>query len=421
MRIGYPCITIGVPDANFRTCTEKYATEAHLTELIRLNLDALERVITYNLCKGIQLFRIYSDLIPFGSSPVNSVPWADLFAERFHQIGTLIREGRMRVSMHPGQYTLLNTPNREVLERAILDLNYHDKVLTRLGVGKENKIVLHIGGVYDDKKAAISRFVEQSRRLPEGMRSRLVIENDERAFSIEDVLEIGNKQEIPVVFDNLHHQIHSGAQPEDLQEFHRWIQACRPTWKGEDGPQKIHYSQQAEGKRIGTHSSTIRLAPFQNFASSYVTTDLDIMLEVKDKNLSALKCSNALLHRGRITRLEQEWARYKYAVLEHSPDRYQSIRTLLKDKEEYPVEVFYQLVEEALVLPIQSGHGVNAAQHVWGYFKDKASERDKKEFGKRLERYQDGSGSLDSLKQLLLRLAEREGETYLLESLYFYL
>lgn len=421
MRIGYPCITVGVPDANFRTCTEKYATEDHLTELIRLNLDALERVITYNLSQGIQLFRIYSDLIPFGSSPVNRVPWAALFAERFDQIGSLIRDGNMRVSMHPGQYTLLNTPRKDVLDRALLDLDYHDKVLTMLGVNQEHKIVLHIGGVYDDKKAALSRFVEQSRRLPERIRSRLVIENDERAFSIEDVLEIGSKHEIPVVFDNLHHQIYSGANPEDLQEFHRWIQACRPTWKREDGPQKIHYSQQAEGKRIGTHSSTIRLAPFQKYASSYVTTDLDIMLEVKDKNLSALKCSNALLHRGKISRLEQEWARYKYAVLERSPERYQAIRVLLKNKEQYPVEVFYQLIEETLHLPIQSGHGVNAAQHVWGYFKDKTSERDRKEFAKRLECYQDGSGTLDSLKQLLLRLAEREEETYLLESLYFYL
>lgn len=421
MRIGYPCITVGVPDANFRTCTEKYATEEHLLELIRLNLDALERVITYNLSQGIQLFRIYSDLIPFGSSPVNRVPWTELFAERFDQIGSLIRDGNMRVSMHPGQYTVLNTPNREVLERAILDLKYHDNVLTKLGVDQEHKIVLHIGGVYGDKGAAVSRFLEQAQRLPEGIRSRLVIENDERAFSIEDVLEIGSKHEIPVVFDNLHHQIYSGANPEDLQEFHRWIQACRQTWRGEDGPQKIHYSQQAEGKRIGTHSSTIRLVPFQNYASSYVTTDLDIMLEVKDKNLSALKCSNTLLHRGRISRLEQEWARYKYAVLERSPERYQAIRALLRDKEQYPVEVFYQLVEEALDLPIQSGHGVNAAQHVWGYFKDKTSERDRKEFAKRLERYQDGSGTLDSLKQFLLRLAEREEETYLLESLYFYL
>ena len=145
------------------------------------------------------------------------------------------------------------------------------------------------------------------------------------------------------------------------------------------------------------------------------------MLEVKDKNLSALKCSNALLHRGRISRLEQEWAQYKYAVLERSPERYQAIRDLLKDKEQYPVEAFYQLVEEALVLPVETGNGVNAAQHVWGYFRDKTSERDKKEFAKRLERYQDGSGTLDSLKQLLLRLAEREEEPYLLESLYFYL
>jgi UV DNA damage endonuclease len=57
--------------------------------------------------------------------------------------------------------------------------------------------------------------------------------------------------------------------------------------------------------------------------------DLDIMLEVKDKNLSALKCINTVTNRG-MSALESEWARYKYSVLEHSPVIYQSIRDTSK-------------------------------------------------------------------------------------------
>lgn len=132
--------------------------EAKLLDLISHNLNSLQNIIHYNIKNNIKLFRISFDLIPFGSNDVNKLPWWDIFSVQFLKLGEKIRNNGMRVSMHPGQYTVLNSPNVEVVKRAIADLNYHAKVLDSLCVPSEHKIVLHVGGIYNEKERAIERF-----------------------------------------------------------------------------------------------------------------------------------------------------------------------------------------------------------------------------------------------------------------------
>ena len=207
MSIGYACLNIGTPNTNIRSVMQRNATPEKLTEVTEHNLAALERMIDYNRKNDIKLFRISSDLIPFGSSPVNALPWWDIHAEAFQHIGAKIRKSGIRVSFHPGQYTVLNSPDEDVVARAILDLAYHDKMLECLGVDNKNKIVLHVGGIYGDKEAALDRFAENFQRLPESVQNRLIIENDDRLYNSEEVLELTNRLQIPSVFDNLHHAI----------------------------------------------------------------------------------------------------------------------------------------------------------------------------------------------------------------------
>ena len=145
------------------------------------------------------------------------------------------------------------------------------------------------------------------------------------------------------------------------------------------------------------------------------------MLEVKDKNLSAIKCQNATTENKRIALLEKEWGRYKYTILEKSAADYQAIRTLLKDKSSYPVGEFYRLIEDALAKETQPGAAENAAQHVWGYFKNKATPQERKAFEKSMENYRNGTGSLATVKRQLFKLAMKYEEKYLIQSLYFYI
>ena len=418
MSIGYACLNIGTPNTYIRSVMQRNATPEKLTEVTTHNLAALERMIDYNRKNDIKLFRISSDLIPFGSSPINALAWPEIHKEAFDRIGAKIRKNGIRVSLHPGQYTVLNSPTEDVGERAIADLIYHDKILAALGTDTTNKIVLHVGGIYGDKKEAIERFEQNFRRLPETVQNRLILENDDRLYNIEEVLELAHRLQIPAVYDNLHHAINppasGGADP-------YWIAEAKKTWKMTDGNQKIHYSQQAPGKRPGAHTDTIDLETFLTFHDQLEDKQIDIMLEVKDKNLSAIKCQNATTTAPKVTLLEKEWGRYKYTILEKSPAVYQAIRTLLKDKEAYPVQEFYRLIDTAFAAEPSPGYAENAAAHVWGYFKKHATETERRQYEKNLSNYRNNTGTLATLKHQLFKLAEKYETDYLLQSLYFYI
>lgn len=413
MSIGYACLAVGVPGTKLRSCVVKNATQEILAGLIQSNLGALDKILDYNIKNGVKLFRISSDIIPFGSHPVNTLKWWEIFAGQLRAIGQNALVHKIRLSMHPGQYTVLNSPDETVAGRAIADLKYHAQFLDALGLGQEHKIILHIGGIYGDKTSAINRFITQYRRLDQNIRQRLVIENDDRHYHIAEVLSIGESEGIPVVFDNLHHEVNPSSTHSEFE----WIDACGKTWRHPDGAQKIHYSQQNAGRKPGSHSDTLDVEVFTQFYKKLFNQHLDVMVEVKDKNLSAIKCVNAIAP-PRIDRLEKEWSRYKYLVLEHSQKIYDGIRKLLEDKGKYPVGEFYKLVDAALASPVKPGNAVNAAQHVWGYFKCATDKRTGARFEKLLAEVNSGK-STTPVKRLLWRLVEKHQQQYLMDSLYF--
>lgn len=416
MKIGYACKIIGVPNTNTKSCTLKNATSERLTALSEYNIETLNNAIDYNIENNIKLFRISSDIIPFGSSEINQVKWWEIFSEELSLIGKKIKDSNMRVSVHPGQYTVLNSNNDDVVKRAVDDLIYHARILDSLELNSEHKMVLHIGGAYGDKKAAIQRFMDNYIQLDDKVKKRLVIENDDKVYNIEEVLDIGIKLDIPVIFDNLHHEIN---HIENFRNEKYWIDQCKNTWKNQDGTQKIHYSQQAKDKKTGSHSEFIAIEKFLDFYNKLGRDDIDIMLEVKDKNLSSIKCINCTNSNIKINALEREWSKYKYNILEHSHSDYLKIRTLLKDKEEFNPLSFYSILENALEKSGDLGSFENAALHVWGYFKDKASEKEKSSFLKYIERFRTEEIGINTVKNYLNKLAVKYNESYLLNSYYF--
>ncbi|MGX7091768.1 UV DNA damage repair endonuclease UvsE [Hutsoniella sourekii] len=419
MAIGYACLTVGGPKVNYRTCRKQNATPDKLKELIKHNLLVLSHQLDYNHQQGIRLFRITSDLIPFGSDlETNSLDWGHLFRQEWQDLAQKIKNYQIRVSAHPGQYTVLNTPKAAVLQRTIADLEYHDRFLTLLETDSASKIVLHIGGIYGDKQAAMKRFVDNYQKLNPQIKKRLVIENDDRLYTIQEVLNLSQATGAPVVYDNLH----NACNPADLTRSDRdWIQEASLTWAVQDGPQAVHYSQQKPGGRLGSHTATIYHADFLDYYYQLQDLDLDIVLEVKDKNLSAVKCINLTRSDRHIKYLEAEWARYKYSVLEHSPSHYQAIRQLLKDKTDYPAVHFYSLLEEALDTPATAGSLTNAYDHVWGYFKDQVTNKEKANY-RSLQQNLQVETSVDAgikLKRFLKRMAKKYPNSYLDQSLFF--
>lgn len=395
MKIGYACQTIGIHSTNFKTCILKNADEDNLNRIITYNLKSLDNILDYNISNNIKLFRITSDLIPFGSSPANTLKWWEHYQEKFEALGRKAMDNNMRLSMHPGQYTLLNSPNTDVVARSIKDLEYHNRILDTMKLDKSNKLILHIGGIYGYKEEAIKRFINTWKSLDSRLTDRIILENDDRLYTIEDVLYIAEQVNTPVVFDNLHNKINPGTAPLDEAE---WINRCQNTWKPADGTQKIHYSEQNPFKKPGSHSDTIEGEIFKLFCRNLNRKDIDIMLEVKDKNLSAAKCMNSVTAVPSIKLLEIEWGRYKYAVLEKSPNDYNEIEKLLKNKKGYPVDTFYKVIDQAMGQDIETEQAINAAAHMWGYFKECATEQEKKTFEKRCISYSEGKLSLNALK-----------------------
>jgi len=418
LSIGYACLVLGEGNTAFSRCLLKNATDDNIRSITLTNLLALENIIDYNTKNNITLFRISSDIIPFGSHPINKLNWQAEFSETLSRIGEKIKNAGIRVSMHPGQYTVLNSPIDKIADNAVAELNYHALFLDAILTDSKSKIVLHIGGVYGDKSKSIDTFLNNFYALPEFVKKRIVIENDDKNYTAYDVLKISEMAKIPVIFDNLHNMSNPS---EGSNNQYDWIELCSKTWGKTDGKQKIHYSQQKPTGNKNAHSSTINIREFMDFYEELNDKNIDIMLEVKDKNLSAIKCINATNNSVSIGEIEKEWAGYKYLVLSCSASFYNDIRNMLKDKNNVDVISFYGIIERAMLLPENIGAQINAAEHIWGYVSTKCTPADKKRFEKLINGYKNNTVNVSSLKKHLLNCAIKQNVKYLKNSYYFYL
>lgn len=454
MKIGYACIPIGIPQKTTRSFILKNFSEEKFIETLSLNLKDLKTILEYNLKNNIYMFRISSDIVPFGSHDINNIEWWNIFRDELLAIGNFIKNNNIRVSMHPGQYTVLNSPSEAIVEKALKDLEYHCIFLDSLGVDYKHKMVLHVGGVYGDKPSAVERFKINFKRLSESAKRRLILENDEKSYTIEDVLNICKDINIPAVFDNLHHicnpSLRENFYKEDLQYI---LEKVNTTWKSADGSMKLHYSDNDISKNMGAHSKFILTENFLEYYSAVKAFNSDVMLEVKDKNLSAIKCVNciqnieinALNNSEENTSLKQnsiynisnssikppkkstiynEWAKYKYSVMEKDYAYYKECSKIVNSDKD--IIAFYKYVDFALLSPFSVQNFKNTLYHTWGYFKDLAKEKEKAEFHLLLKDIEAVSciGAVDfakfeKAKRFIEKLSKKYKCEYLLNSYYF--
>jgi UV DNA damage endonuclease len=283
MRIGYPCVNIGIGCTSARTFRLRSWSPERFRSTVRENLACLSHTLGFNIDHGLLFFRITSDLIPFASHPVNGIDWENEFAGIFAEIGDLIRKSGMRISMHPDQFTLINSPDEGVTARSIAELAYHAAVLDAMGLDTTAKIQIHAGGVYGDKTAAMERFLNRYQNLPVTIRRRLVVENDDRLYTAAECCTLNRACGVPVLFDTFHHECHSSGE-----ETPEALALCTWTWKKADGIPMVDYSSQEPGARKGAHARTIDLSHFRAFLAASLPHDIDLMLEIKDKEKSAL-------------------------------------------------------------------------------------------------------------------------------------
>ena len=341
MKIGYACIPLKIPNRTNRSFSIKNYNETLLTEKINSNLDDLLKILKYNISNDIYLFRIASDIIPFGSHPINNFNWSYEFKDKLKIIGNFIKKNNIRVSMHPGQYTVINSNNSDTVKKSIKDLEYHTKFLDSFDLDNKHKIILHIGGIYNDKPTAINNFINTYNSLPLNIKNRLVIENDEKNYSIDDLIYISEKCSIPIVYDNLHNYCFKGFYENPCSILSK----IKHSWKCTDGNIKVHYSEQDINKKQGSHSFTITSQKILDYILETQNFDIDIMLEVKDKDFSAIKAINLFKEYNKLTNIldiKNELTTYEFYLKEKDKFAYEKGEYLLNT---YGFNKFYSFIE----------------------------------------------------------------------------
>ena len=293
MKLGYPCINRGIGCSSNSTFRLASYTEERLVQKVENNLNCLYKILHYNVENGFYFFRISSDLVPFGSHPVCTFDWVSFFRGQLREIGDFIKEHKIRISMHPDQFVVINALKDDVVERSVRELAYHCTVLDNMGLDITAKIQIHLGGVYGDKGSAIYRFIENYNSLSKSLKSRLVIENDDRSYSLEDCLSVHEKIGIPVIFDTFHHQCLNNGET-----LRQGLEQSASAWRELDGIPMVDYSSQQRGQRSGSHAKTLNTANFKKFLHETRGLDFDLMLEIKDKETSGLKALKILKETG---------------------------------------------------------------------------------------------------------------------------
>ncbi len=261
MRIGYPCINLTLKNPFTSTFRLKSFSDDRFRETVKNNLNNLLKILEFNLKNNILFFRISSNLIPFASHPICKFDWWSYFNSEFIEIGEYVTKNNMRISMHPDQFVVLNSNDEKIVQNSIRELQYHSKVLETMNLSYDAKIQIHLGGVYGNRKAAKSRFIKNFNSLEENVRRRIIIENDDKSYSLKDCLDINKETDVPIVFDTFHHECLNND--ETIIEA---LTSSSNTWKSSlNGSPIIDYSSQSKGERKGKHSKTIEINHFMKY------------------------------------------------------------------------------------------------------------------------------------------------------------
>ncbi|MGI4871828.1 MAG: UV DNA damage repair endonuclease UvsE [Janthinobacterium lividum] len=295
MKIGYPCVNETLECSAATTFRLASYSPERLVTAVCANLACVQQILEWNVAHGLQFFRLGSGIVPFGSHEINTYPWQQEFKSEFRAIGDYVRANNLRISFHPDQFVVLNSPSTDIVRRSVDELVYQGSMLDLMELDSTAKLQIHAGGAYGDKGLALARWVETFHTLlPEAVKVRLVVENDDRLYSLRECLSLHDETGVPILFDNFHHECLNHGEP--MREALRLAAA---TWHPtRDGVLMMDYSSQAPGERRGKHTDTLVPELFRAFVAELDGLDVDMMLEIKDKEASAVRGAQVLRELG---------------------------------------------------------------------------------------------------------------------------
>ena len=282
--------------------------EQRLWELMEHNIQSYYNLIEYvgGLPHELRMVRLGSDVLPVYTEPTWCYYWklpavVEYCEKHFRRVGDLARSLDVRLSMHPGQFTVLASDNDDIVERSIEEFEYHTDVIRWMGYGRQFqdfKCNVHISG-----RKGPAGIKDALKRLSPEARNCITIENDENKWGLEHSLELAN--DLALVLDVHHHWCREGEyiEPND-DRFKRVIDS----WRGKRPT--IHYSVSREDvlldfdpsvrpnmdtllesgykkAKLRAHSDFMWNSAVNDWALSF-NDYADIMVESKAKNLASI-------------------------------------------------------------------------------------------------------------------------------------
>lgn len=296
MNLGYACINMSMGKkvtTNRAMVKRTFESKGldYVSELALLNAKDIIKILDWNRLNGISLFRLSSNIIPWGDH-IDLTQLKDFkeIKSELKKAGDFAKSWNMRINSHPGPFVVLTSPNEEVVNNAIADLELHGKIFDMMGLSETtfNNINIHCNGVYGDKQSAMDRFIKNFKLLSPSVSKRLTVENDDKSsmYSVKDLMYVHQNTDIPIVFDYHHHQFCTG----DLSE-EQALKLASTTWP-KDVKQEVHYS---ESKALHENNPKEKPQAHSFYINSLPNTyglDLDVTVEAKGKELAILPFIN---------------------------------------------------------------------------------------------------------------------------------
>ena len=299
IRIGYACLNTALRDDKIFTSRSLILKTAgtkgieYIKQLAIDNVTDLMTVLIYNEAHGIRFYRMSSCIFPhqcnpklFGEKGINYD--LSFVKDKLKDIGAYAKKYGHRLTMHPGQYVQLASPNEEIVRQSVIELQNHVEFLEamKLKPSDGTVLIIHGGGRYDSKTESLIRWKKTFLSIPKKIRDYISLENDEISYGVMDLLPLCEELDIPFCLDIFHNRISN----DKVIITKRLMRRIFATWHKRGMIPKMHVSEQQENLRKGAHSKTIDKLPYYLLKlPSMLKTDLDIMLEVKDKEKSVFK------------------------------------------------------------------------------------------------------------------------------------
>jgi len=295
VNLGYCCINLSLrnkPITVNRTCrkaTFKEKGMSHVSQLVLQNIRDLIEIIKWNHKNGFVVYRMSSDMIPWMSEyEIKDLPDYKKISALLSGAGILAMKYGQRLSLHPGPFNVLGSPNPVLVNKTQKELRQHAEIMDLMGLpqSRQYPINIHCNGVYGDKNATMERWSDNYLNLSKSAQARLVVENDDKGsmYSVKDLYQgIFSKVKVPITFDFHHHRF----QPGDLSEQEAF-ELAMSTWQYHNIKPLFHYSS----CRRTFEDPKSKAQAHADFVYEKINTyghAVDIEVEAKAKEVAVLK------------------------------------------------------------------------------------------------------------------------------------